>query len=122
MQLFDDLNEDNFLLFAAKNYYNPKCINAEEFYNDLKRFNYLKRLINRYNQSGILSERLILNHMIIIFNVFGINPGLRMLEHKIGMKHWHIIKPFLIFLKIIRNDQYSDISMDTEVVNALRQI
>lgn len=122
MQLFNELNEDNFILYGAKNYYNPRCIDAEEFYNDIKRFNYLKRLINRYNQSGILSERLMLNHLIIIFNVFGIRPGLKMLEYKVEEKNWHIIKPFLIFLKIIENYEYAEISMDEEVVAALRKI
>ena len=122
MQLFNELNEENFILFGARNYYNPTCIDAEEFYNDVKRFNYLKRLINRYNQSGILSERLMLNHLIIIFNVFGAQPGLKMLEYKVGEANWHIIKPFLIFLRIIENHEYSDISMDEEVVSALRKI
>lgn len=122
MQLFNELNDDNFILFGARNYYNPVCIDAEEFYNDIKRFNYIKRLINRYNQSGILSERLILNHLILIFNVFGVQPGLKMLEFKIDKRDWNIIKPFLIFLKMIENHQYADVGMDEEVVNALRKI
>lgn len=122
MQLFDDLSEDNFLLFAARNYYSPNCIDAEEFFNDLRRFNYLKRLINRYKEGGILSERLMLNHIIIIFNVFGISPALKMMEYKIGLDNWHIIKPFLIFLKYIKPEEYAEVSMDSEIVEALRKI
>lgn len=122
MKLFDQLSEDNFLLYAAKNYYKPNCIDAEEFYEDLKRFKYLKRLINRYEETGVLSERLILNHIIVIFNTFGVEPSLRMLEFKIHLKHWHVIKPFLIFLRYIRNDQYTNITMDSTVVEKLRKI
>lgn len=122
MKLFDQLSDDNFLLYAAKHYYKPNCIDAEEFYEDLKRFKYLKRLINRYEETGVLSERLILNHIIVIFNTFGIEPSLRMLELKINTKYWHVIKPFLIFLNYIRNDQYTNVIMDKNVVEKLRNI
>mgnify|MGYP003652591321 CR=1 FL=1 len=122
MKLFDQLNDENLFLYAAKHYYKPNCIDAEEFYEDINRFKYLKRLINRYEETGILSERLILNHVIIIFNTFGIEPSLKMLEYKIEKRYWHVIKPFLIFLSYIRNDQYMGIVMDPEVVNRLRKI
>jgi len=122
MQLFEELDDKNFLWYAAKNYYNPTCIDAEEFFDDLKRFNYLKRLVNRYKDNDDLSERLMLNHIIIIFNVFGIEPGLKMLEFKLGLNNWYIIKPFLVFLKLIRNDQYVDVVMDPRIVEVLRQI
>lgn len=122
MNPFDEVNEDNLFLYAAKHYYNPKCIDMEEFQEDLQRFKYVKRLINRYHESGVLSERLILNHLITIFNVFGIEASCKMLEIKLGDEHWHVIKPFLIFLRYIRNDQYTDISMDPIVVQALRKI
>ena len=79
MKLFQTLNEDVFTLFAARHYYNPTCIDAEEFHEDLKRFKHLKRLLNRYIDKKTLNERLIMNHMIVIFNVFGISSGLKML-------------------------------------------
>jgi hypothetical protein len=122
MIVFDELNDDNFLLYAANNYTNPRCIDADEFYNDLDRFKYTKRLINKYVNNDVLSERLILNHLTIIFNVFGIQPGLRMLEYKLGLYNWHVIKPFLILLRIITNDQYLEIEMDKFVVERLREI
>ena len=122
MLLFDQLSDDNFLLYAAKHYYKPNCIDAEEFYEDLKRFKYLKRLINRYEETGILSERLMLNHIIVIFNVFGIKPALKMMEFKFEDKCWPVIKPFLIFLRYIRNDQYTNVKMDSIVVDKLREI
>lgn len=122
MKIFGELNEENLIIFAAKYYYNPKCIDVEEFYEDLNRFKYIKRLANKYLENNKLSERLILNHLIIIFNAFGIKPGLKMLELKLDEKHWPVIKPFLIFLKIIRNDQYTNIAMDKTVVEELRKI
>tara|TARA_B100002019_G_C21182513_1_gene554463 strand:+ start:707 stop:1075 length:369 start_codon:yes stop_codon:yes gene_type:complete len=122
MKLFETLSEDTFLIFAARNYYNPTCIDADEFHEDLKRFKYVKRLINRYIDNNVLSERLILNHLIVIFNVFGHGPGLKMLEYRLDEKHWPVVKPFLIFLKIITNDKYTGINMDEHVVDSLRKI
>lgn len=116
------LTEENLLIYAAKHYHNPKFIDAEEFQEDLKRFKYIKRLLNRYHETGQLSERLILNHLIVVFNVFGIEAGLKILELKMEPKYWPQLKPFLIFLRYIRNDQYTNISMDRKVVDALREI
>lgn len=122
MQLFDTIDEKNFLLYAARCYYKPNVIDAEEFYDDLKRFMYLKRLFNRYHKTGELSERLILNHLIVIFNVFDIKHSLKMLEYQVDEQYWYILKPFLIFLKYITNDQYTNIEMDKLVVDRLRKI
>jgi len=112
------LNEENLHLYAAKHYYNPKYIDAEEFQEDLKRFKYIKRLLNRYLETGKLSERLILNHLIVVFNVFGIEAGLNILELKLLEKHWTLINPFLVFLKAID----ADLESDQKIVNALRKI
>tara|TARA_R110000764_G_scaffold185661_2_gene271081 strand:+ start:1328 stop:1693 length:366 start_codon:yes stop_codon:yes gene_type:complete len=116
------LTKDNLMLYAAKHYYNPKCIDSDEFFEDLKRFKYIKRLLNRYNETGVLAERLILNHLIVIFNVFGNDAGLDILELRIEIEYWNVIKPFLIFLSIIENDMYTNIEMDKNVVEALRVI
>jgi hypothetical protein len=117
-----ELTDDNLFIYAAKHYYNPKYIDAEEFNEDLKRFKYIKRLLNRYEETGKLSERLILNHLIVVFNVFGIEAGLKILELKLDKNHWPLIKPFLIFLRYIRNDQYTNVPMDQTIVDALRKI
>lgn len=123
MKLFENLNEEVFTLFAARHYFNPTCIDADEFHEDLKRFKYIKRLLNRYVDGGKLSERLILNHLIVIFNVFTVPAGLKMLEYKLEQeKHWPAIKPFLIFLNIIENDKYTGIRMDENVIEKLRLI
>jgi hypothetical protein len=116
------LTKKNLLLYAAQNYYTPKNIDGEEFFEDLKRFKYVKRLLNRYKQSGELSERLVLNHLIVIFNVFGFEAGLNILELKIPAEDWSVLKPFLIFLKAIRNDQYTTVEMDKYVIEKLREI
>ena len=68
------LDDSNFMLYAAANYDNPQCYDTDEFYDDLKRFKYLKRLLNRYKETGELKERLILNHLTVIYNVFGSTP------------------------------------------------
>ena len=122
MKLFQHLNEDVFTLFAARHYYNPTCIDAEEFHEDLKKVKYVKRLVNRYVSGGSLAERLILNHLVVIFNVFGPDAGLKMLEFRLEEHHWPVIKPFLIFLKIVANDKYTGIEMDQKVIELLRKI
>jgi hypothetical protein len=122
MDLFETIDEDNFVLYGAKHYHKNTFVDMEEFHEDLKRFNYLRRLVNRYVNNDQLSERLMLNHLIIIFNVFGIKPGLRMLEYKISAEHWHIIKPFLILLKTIKNHEYPLVGMDDKVVTRLREL
>ena len=122
MQLFETLDDDNFILYAARNYYSPRCIDAEEFFDDLNRFKYVKRLVNRYNRGQELGVNLVLNHITVITNVFGIEAGLKMLEYKIGLQDWSIVKPFLVYLRAIKEDEYTDISMDEFVVDQLRNI
>lgn len=120
--IFNELTEDNLLLYAAKHYYKPQFSDIEEFYEDLKRFKYIKRLLNRYLDQGELAERLILNHMIVVFNSFGTEAALNILELKLDDRHWPVVKPFLVYLRHIKEDQYTGISMDQQVVDKLRKI
>ena len=122
MQLFEELDKSNFILYAARNYYSPRCIDAEEFYDDLNRFKYIKRLVNRHQRGGDLGEKLLLNHLTIILNVFGHDAGLRMLEFKVGIENFDVIKPFLIFMNVIPFDEYSEITMDQSVVKKLSEL
>jgi hypothetical protein len=122
MLVFNELTEDNLFLYAAKHYDNPTFSDVDEFYEDLKRFKYIKRLLNRYLDQNDLAERLILNHLIVVFNSFGIEATLNILNLKLEEKHWPVIKPFLIFLKYITNDQYTNIEMDQLVIDQLRKI
>ena len=119
-----ELTEDTLFIFAAKHYYNPLGVDPEEFQEDLKRFKYVKRLVNRYLDGGELPLRLILNHLIVIFNVFGVEGGLAILGLKMDEKHLPVLKPFLIFLRMIRQDdpRYTGITQNWLVVEELRQI
>jgi hypothetical protein len=116
------LTYKTFQLYAAQHYENPTCIDTEEFFNDLKRFKYIKRLLNRYYSSGELSERLILNHLIVIFNCWGYENGIEMLALKIDPPHWSALKPFLVYLKAVENEDLTGIPMDANVVNVLRSL
>ena len=122
MVVIDELTEKNLILFAAQNYRKPNFSDIEEFYEDLKRFKYVKRLVNRYLDHGELAERLVLNHIIIICNSFTIPCALKLFELKLDDNHWPIIKPFLIYLKYIKNEQYTGIEMDQKVIDKLRKI
>ena len=122
MIVFNELTEKNLFLYAAKHYKNPKFSDIDDFYEDLKRFKYIKRLLNRYIESDELSERLILNHLIVVFNMFGIEAALEILNLKLEDKHWPVMKPFLVFLKYITNDQYTGITVDPNVIEVLRKI
>ena len=122
MLVFKELTEENLFLYAAKHYDNPTFSDVKEFHEDLKRFKYIKRLLNRYLESGDLGERLILNHLIVIFNVFGPEASLNILKLKLNDKHWPILKPFLIFLNYITNDELVEIEMSKYVIERLRRI
>ena len=97
---FDELNEDNHLLFAIKYYENTHASTMDDFEEDLKRFKYIKRLLKKYVVSGELKHHLILNHLIICFNVFG-EGTIPLLFYKIEKEYWSILKTFLIFLNRI---------------------
>jgi hypothetical protein len=122
MKSFEELNNKNFLLFAAKNYQNSQCMTQEEFEDDLQRFKYLKRLFNRYEVTGELSERLILNHLVVLYNVFGIKAANHMMFYKIEEKNWPILKTFLVYLNYLPEEQYVEVSLDEKIVEALRKI
>ena len=128
---FDDLNEGNFLLYAMKEYSNVQCTDIEEFYDDLKKIKYIKRLFNIYVKDGQLKERLILNHLIIFYNVFSVEAGTRILFYKIEKEFWPILKTFLIYLDRMPDKIESimgkpilstDINLDDLVVARLRKI
>ena len=122
MVVFDKLTNENVMLYAAKHYSNPTFSDIEEFYEDLKRFKYIKRLVNKYIETGDLSERLILNHIITVFNVFGIEAALNICELKFNHSQFQVIKPFLVYLRYIKYDQLIGIVQDQKVIEVLRKI
>jgi hypothetical protein len=126
------LTESNFLLYAAANY-TSVCYDTEEFYDDLKRFKYLKRLFSRYQKNDDLKERLILNHLITLYNVFQHDGATRMLFFKIDRHHWPILKTFLLFLskmpEVVQHIETegnhiisNDIGVDINIVKLLREL
>ncbi len=127
---FDDLNNENFLLYSMKAYDKPNCL-MSEFKEDMKRFNYLKRLFHKYRKSKEIKEQLILNHLIVIYNVFGVEAATRMLFYKVTKEDFPTLKTFLLFLNympivvygIKGNDiRSSDIDVDLHIADLLRKI
>jgi hypothetical protein len=119
--LFDELNDENFLLYASRHYSNPQCTSTEEFYDDLNRFKYLKRLFKRQEQ-GDLQERLILNHLIVLYNIFGIKASNKMMFYKIDKSHWPMLKTFLVYLNYLKEDELVEIPLNDNVVRVLREL
>lgn len=97
---FDELNEDNYMIFAIKFYNNPQALTREDFEDDLKRIKYIKRLLKKYKNSGVLKTHLILNHLTILFNVFN-DAAVPLLFYNLEEELWPSIKSFLVFLKRI---------------------
>jgi hypothetical protein len=127
---FDDLSSENIMLYAVKVYDKPNCI-MSEFKEDMKRFNYLKRLFFRYRKISEVKERLILNHLVVLYNVFGIEAATRLLFYKISKEDYPALKTYLIFLSCMpetvigikgHNIKSSDIPVDMKIANILRDI
>ena len=128
--MYEDLTEENFMLFAAKYYENPHCTDLLEFHDDLKRIRYLKRLFKKYEQSGELKERLILNHLLVLYNVFEHRAMTRILVFKLA-DQLKYLKPFLLFLNYWRDDLGlvngkrildSNVALDDGIVKFLREL
>ena len=118
---FDDLNDNNYLLFAIKNYENPQAITKEDFEDDLKRIKYVKRLLKRYKNTGELRTHLSLNHLIVLFNVFG-DAAVPLLFFKLDEELWSSTKSFLIFLNRMPEHPRSDLDFITQDEYCLEQL
>ena len=127
---FDDLNNDNVMLYAAKAYDRPNCI-MREFKEDMKRFNYLKRLFQRYRKLGELRERLIINHLVVLYNVFGVEVTTRLLFYKLNKEDYSALKTYLLFLNYMpiiikgingRDINSSDILIDDNITEVLKTL
>jgi len=127
---FEDLNEKNFLLYAMQHYENPQCVEVEEFNDDLKKIKYIKRLFNQYAIEGVLKERLLLNHIIVFYNVFSVEAATRILFYKLEEQFWSMLKTFLCYLNFLPSTIESvngktiltiEIPMDQGIVDSLRK-
>ena len=128
--MFENLNEENFMIYAVKCYTSPHCI-MSEFESDIKRTKYLKRLFRRYKATGSLKERLIINHIILLNNVFGQEATSRILFYKIDERDYDVLKTFLSYLNIMpeyvngikgKNINVSEIFIDQYVAEILKKI
>ena len=123
-----ELNEDNFLIYAIKNYQNSGSLGMSDLEDDLNRFKYLKRLLNRYKKSGEMSERLVINHLIVLYNVFG-KAATDMLFYKLDKEYWSELKTYLVFLQrmpletvVSPGIKETDIPLNNELIRILRKI
>ena len=119
---FKTLTPDTIDIFAKRHYDNPSDVNGEEFEDDIKRFKYLKRLFRKYDTSKEFKSRLIINHIIILANVFGIDAATTLLFFKIDKQHWHLLKTILIFLDYMPEGEMLDIEIDQNVMEELKRI
>jgi hypothetical protein len=122
--IFNELNEDNFLLFAIKNYENPQAVTKEDFEKDLNHFKYIKRLLRRYKKIGVLKTHLLINHFIVLYNIFG-EAATPMLFFKIDKDMWSQVKTFIIFLNRFPEfpkTYIHDIQVDLCCLKELQQI
>lgn len=126
---FDDLTNENILLYAVKAYDKPNCI-MSEFKDDMKRFNYLKRLFRRYRKEGELREQLVINHLIVLSNVFGPEVASRLLFFKMAKEDYSVLKTYLLFLNLMpervrgikgQDIISSEIPIDLKLAEILRQ-
>lgn len=127
--IFKRLNEENFKLFAIKHYDNPQCHSMQEFDEDITRIVYLKRLFRKYQRSGELRDRLILNHLITFYNVFGIESATRMLFYKMDSDLLPLLKTFLVYLHYLPENTKSvegidivAIPLDSDIIQKLRSL
>ena len=110
------------MMYAVKHYHNPSCDGINEFYDDMKRFKYLKRLFKKFSKTGVLKERLIMNHIIVLANVFGPEAVKVLLFFKIDQIFWTELKTFLIFLNYMTMDEMKQISLNDKLMVTLKGI
>ena len=120
--MYEKITPSNVLMYAIRNYSNPHCEGEKEFEDDLKRFKYIKRLLRKYYDTNILKERLLLNHIIVLNNVFGPDACSTLLIYKIQPEYWSALKSFLIYLNILRDDELKDVNTDEKVFEILRKL
>jgi|TARA_R110000868_G_scaffold115670_1_gene308756 hypothetical protein len=120
--MYEKITPQNVVMYAIKNYDNPQCEGEKEFEDDLKRFKYIKRLLRRYYDTGVLKERLLLNHLIVLNNVFSMEAATTLLLYKIQPTYWPALKSFLIYLNSISDNELIEIEHDNDVLETLGNV
>jgi hypothetical protein len=121
---FDELNEENYIMFAIKHYENPQAVTQEDFFEDMKRFKWIKRLLNKYKNTGDLNIHLIINHFIVLYNIFG-EATTPLLFFKIDKNLWSVLKTFIVYLGRIPEypkTALNDIPIDEKCFNILKSL
>ena len=121
---FDELNSDNYIMFAIKHYENPQAVTKEDFFDDLKRFKWIKRLFKKYKTSGELNTPLLINHFLILYNVFG-DATTPLLFFKIDREYWPLVKTIMVYLGRFPEypkSELHDITLDMQCFNHLNSI
>jgi len=120
--MFKEITKDNWLLFAQQNYDNPTLETEIEFYDDIKRFKYLKRLFRKYDITGEIKIRLILNHLVVLQNVFGAEVAITLLLYKIDNKYWSVLKTCLNYLEYLYPHELDNIETDKNIEEMLKEL
>ena len=120
--MYEKITSENIMMFAIKHYDNPQFEGEKEFHDDMKRFKYIKRLLRKYKETGIFKERLLLNHIIILNNLFGPEACVTLLLFKIQREYWETLKSFLLYLNMIREDELGEIIENKNVLDVLRKL
>ena len=124
---FSELTNGNYMMFALLHYDNPHCVDIKEYFEDVRKLKYIKRLFNRYREDGVMKERLILNHLISFYNVFENEAATRLLFFRVGKEYHSLLKTFLVYLnrmpEQVDENLYSDsVQLDYKVTEILRKI
>ena len=120
--MFKEITKDNWLLYAQQNYDNPTLAKEVEFYDDIKRFKYLKRLFRKYKVTGNLKLRLVLNHIIVLNNVFGVEAAVTLLLFKVDKTYWASLKTILDYLGYLYPHELDSIKVDNNIYKLLREL
>tara|TARA_Y100001951_G_scaffold82221_1_gene70606 strand:+ start:197 stop:565 length:369 start_codon:yes stop_codon:yes gene_type:complete len=117
---FSELTNGNYMMFALLHYDNPHCKDITEFFEDIKRLHYIRRLFKRYHDDSVLKERLIINHLVTFYNVFENKAATRILFYKVEKEYHPVLKTFLVFLNRIPLEKYVEIGLDETIIEKLR--
>ena len=120
--MFKEITKDNWLLFAKHYYDNPTLSTEQEFYDDLKRFKYLKRLFRKYSITGKIKVRLAVNHIIILQNVFGVEAACTLMLYKVDKQYWSYLKTILVYLGYLYPHELNNIKVDINIEKLLREL
>ena len=120
--MFKQITEDNWLLYAQKHYDNPTFDTEKEFWDDIKRFKYLKRLFRKWKTTGELKTRLIINHIIVLQNVFGVDACCTLLLFKIEKEFWSVLKTFLVYLKYVQDEELKSVKINKTILKSLQEL